>query len=88
MKFYERGLEILRNCKDDLEAESFIIALKPHLEYFESLKILSQDGGSGVQLRLALLAEISQSPEDIIISSNQLNQINLLLEQVRIFKNF
>ena len=86
MEVYEIGLAILRKCKDDLEVESFIAAFTPFIKHFPPIHELYKTGANGVQLRLALLAEISESQEDIIVSANQLKEIDLLFEQVVVFE--
>jgi hypothetical protein len=76
---HEIGLKILQNCKNDLEVETFLTAIGPYHDEFKSIIILSGSGANGVQLRLALLAQICMANEDIIISANQLKEVSLLL---------
>ena len=65
MVHYEVGLEVLRSCKDDLEVDSFLQAIKNKNVTFDVATDLVEQGANGIQLRLALLAHICAQQEDM-----------------------
>ena len=86
MVHYDIGLEVLRSCKDDLEVDSFLRAIKSRNVTFDVATDLVNQGANGIQLRLALLAHICAQQEDMVISARQLIELELLLEQVVVFE--
>ena len=81
------ALEILLKSKNDLEVETIAANLTaPVLEAFPKTAKLIDSPYSGLQIRLTLLAEISQSASgNLIVSTEMLAYSKLLLEQAVVF---